>query len=47
MDKLLKRLMMIWDKLDDDDRKAVIDYARLLLVNQEIEKNRGVESEKV
>lgn len=41
MKKLLDELMQIWRGLTDENKRAVIEHARRLLVNQDIEKNRG------
>ena len=40
MDKRLKELLRILTQLDDKDKKAVLEYARRLLVNQHIKRNR-------
>ena len=40
MEKLLAEFMRLWNELNDENKKAVIAYARQKLVNQEIEKNR-------
>jgi hypothetical protein len=43
MKKLIDEFMRLWNELSEENQKAVIDYARQLLINQHIKQNRGAE----